>query len=86
MKRLYFLWDYDFTEKDVRSMLKHGNEFTKLWLVGRILSSANFKDIFKYLTIEEILDIFPKLKMRKEIREAWENAFKAWGYHVKSQE
>lgn len=86
MKRLYFLWDYDYTEKDVREMLKHGDEFTKRWLVGRILSSANFNDVFKYLTIREVLDIFPKLKMRKEIAQAWKRAFAAWGYYVKSQE
>lgn len=86
MKRLYFLWDYDLTEKDVRKILKHGDDFTKRWLVARILSSANFKDVFKYLTIEEILNIFPRLKMRKEITQAWERAFAAWGYHVQSQE
>ena len=84
MKRLYFLWDYDYTEKDVRKMLKHGDDFTKRWLVARILSSANFNDVFKYLTIKEILEIFPKLKMRKEITQAWERAFVAWEYHVKS--
>jgi len=84
MKRLYFLWDYDYTEKDVREMLKSGDEFTKRWLIARILSSANFKDVFKYLTIEEILHVFPNLKMRKEITRAWERAFSAWGYHAKS--
>lgn len=86
MKRLYFLWDYDYSEKDVRKMLKHGDDSTRRWLVARILSSANFKDVFNYLTIKEILDIFPKLKMRKEIMQAWERAFAAWGYHVQSQE
>lgn len=84
MKRLYFLWDYDYTEKDVKKMLKHDDEFTRRWLVARILSSANFRDVFNYLTINEIIDIFPKLKMRKEIAQAWERAFASWGYHVKS--
>jgi len=72
-------------EKDVRKMLKSGDEFTKRWLIARILSSANFKDVFNYLTIKEILEIFPKLKMRKEITQAWERAFAAWEYHVQSQ-
>ena len=85
MKRPYFLWDYDLSEKDVKKILKEGDEFSRQWLVGRILSHANFKDVFKYLAIQEILSIFPKLKMRKEITQAWERAFVAWGYNVKSQ-
>lgn len=82
MKKPYFLWDYDMSEKDVRKILKEGDEFSRRWLIARILSSANFKDVFNYLTIKDILDIFPKLKMRKEITQAWERAFSAWGYHV----
>lgn len=84
MKKPYFLWDYDFTEKEVRKILKKGDEFSRRWLIGRILSHAHFKDVFKYLELEEILKIFPKLRMREEIKKAWLKAFEAWGYHVKS--
>jgi hypothetical protein len=80
MKRLYFLWDYDFTEKDVRKMLKHGDDFTKRWLVARILESAKYEDVWIYLSIKEILKIFPKLLLKKPVKQAWETAFKAWGY------
>jgi len=78
----YFLWDYDLTEEEVRKILKEGDEFSRLWLMGRILSHARFEDVFKYLTLKDILTVFPKLKMRKEIKKAWERAFSAWGYHV----
>lgn len=81
-KRPYFLWDYDLTEQDVRSKLKEGDEYTRRWLIARILTSASFNDVFKYLTIKEILDIFPKLRMREEVKQAWERALRAWGYHV----
>jgi len=83
MKRLYFLWDYDFTEKDVKKMLKSGDPFTKHWLhwlVGRILESAKYDDVWKYLNIKDILKIFPKLLLKKPVKQAWETAFKAWGY------
>lgn len=80
MKRLYFLWDYDYTEKDVREMLKHGDPFTKRWLVARILESVKYEDIWKYLSIKEILKIFPRLLLKKPVRQAWKEAFKAWGY------
>ncbi len=81
-KKLYFLWDYDYTEKDVIRLLKEGNEYTRRWLVGRILANAKFDDVWKYLTVKEVISIFPKLRMRDVIKQAWERAFKAWGYHV----
>lgn len=82
-KRVYFFWDYDLTEEDIKKKLKEGNEYTRIWLVGRILTSAKFEDVWKYLTIKEVLDIFPKLRMRAVIKQAWERAFTAWGYHVR---
>lgn len=69
----------------MKRILKEGDEFSRRWLVARILSHANFNDVFKYLTIKEILAIFPKLRMRKETKNAWERAFGAWGYHVNPQ-
>lgn len=80
MKKVYFLWDYDWSEKKVRQVLKTGDEYQKKWLTARILESAKFEDVFKYLTIKQILKIFPALKMKPPIKEAWERAFKAWGY------
>lgn len=80
MNKPYFLWDYVWNEKKVRKVLKDRDENRKAWLIGRILESAKFDDVFKYLTIKEILDVFPKLKLKNSIREAWERAFKVWGY------
>lgn len=82
----YFLWDYDLTEEEVKKILKNGDEFSRLWLIGRILESAKYEDVWKYLTLEEILKIFPKLKLKKPIKRAWLNAFKAWGVSKKLNE
>jgi|GEM_PF-641559 len=79
----YFLWDYDLTEEEVRKILKEGDEFSRLWLIGRILESAKYENVWHYLTLEEILKVFPKLKLKKPIKEAWLNAFKAWGIDEK---
>lgn len=84
MSKPYFLWDYDWNEKKVRQVLKTGDEYQKRWLTARIVSSASFKDVFDYLSLKEILQIWPKLKMRPQIKNAWEKAFKAWGVYVKS--
>ena len=82
MSTPYFLWDYDWPESKVRKILKKGDEYQKRWLIARIVSSASFKDVFDYLSLKEILEIWPKLKMRPEIKKAWEKAFKAWGINV----
>ena len=80
MQKPYFLWDYNLTDKQIRKILKSGNEYSRQWLIGRILESAKFEDVWKYLHIREVLEIFPTLKMRSQIKQVWEKAFKAWGY------
>lgn len=44
--RPYWLWDYDLTEADVRRILRGKNLSEKRWLMGRILTSARFNDIW----------------------------------------
>ena len=72
--RPYFLWDYDLTEKDVRRILRGQNETERHWMMGRILASATFKDVWKYLSLKEIIEELPKLRMRPEIKNAWQLA------------
>ena len=83
-KRPYFLWDYDLTETDVRRILRGSNETEKLWMMGRILTSANFKDIWRYLTLKEIVLNLPKLRLRPEIKKSWENALYVWKNNIQS--
>ncbi len=82
MKTPYFLWDYDLSEEQVKSILHGQNETEKLWLIGRILTHAEFKDVWKYLRIEDILKVFTKLRLPARVKKSWEHAFAVWGYHV----
>lgn len=82
MTRPYFLWDYEIDKKKVRKILKEGDETTRLWLIGKILSSAHFDDVFKYLTIKDIAKALPKLRIRPQIKKTWERALKVWGYET----
>lgn len=82
MNNPYFLWDYDLSEEDVKRILRQGDEQDKQWLVGRILEHAHFNDVFKYLSLREILRFFPELKMRPITRRYWQRALSAWGYNV----
>lgn len=78
MNKPYFLWDYDLSEKDVKRILREGDDFEKRWLIARILESAHFRDVWKYLSLNEVREIFPRLKLKKPIKKAWQRAFKAW--------
>ncbi len=78
MKRPYFLWDYDLTEDQVRAILHGKNETEKIWLMSRILESARLEDVWKYVTLKEVKNVFPKLRLKVPVREAWEYALKIW--------
>ena len=81
-KRPYFLWDYDLTEDDVRRILRGDNTVERLWLMARILTSAHYNDIWKYLSVGEIVKHFGDLKLRPRIKANWLRALTVWGYHV----
>lgn len=77
-KRPYWLWDYDLTEADVRRILRGKNEVERRWLMARILESAKYEDVWKYLKYSEVRADLPKLKLKPRIREAWESAYRVW--------
>ena len=74
----YFIWDYDLTEADLREILRGGDEAQKAWLVARLLESARYEDVWKYISLAELRAIFPKLQLRPQVRAAWEFALGVW--------
>ncbi len=82
MNKLYFLWDYNLNKKQVRNILHSKNDTEKSWLIARILTHAQFKDVWKYLTVSDIIKTFPKLRLPVNIKQAWQRALNVWGYHV----
>lgn len=74
----YFLWDYNLTEDGVRQILHGKNDAEKIWLISRILESAKYEDIWRFLSLQEIKKIFPRLKLKKPIKEAWNYALDVW--------
>lgn len=78
----YFLWDYNLTENDVRAVLCGNNETERLWMAGRILEHARFEDVWKYLTVSEVAELFPRLRMRAWFKEAWRRTLNTWGHNV----
>jgi hypothetical protein len=81
-QRPYFIWDYDLTEDDVRSILRGDNEYEKVQMMVRILESARWEDIWQYLTVAEVRRYWQQIArwLRPAIREAWTWAWEMWGY------
>lgn len=77
--RPYFIWDYDLTDADVRRILRRGNEVEKIWMMSRILESAKLNDVWSYLTLNQVKQVFPNLRLKKPVREAWAHALDVWG-------
>lgn len=77
-KSVYFLWDYDLIEKDVKKIVHGKNETEKVWIISRILESAKYDDIWRYLSLNEVRKIYPQLKLKKPIKQAWDYALKVW--------
>lgn len=79
-KRPYFLWDYDLTDQQVREILHGENETEKIWMMSRILESASFDDVWTYMSLHEVREMFPKLKLKLPIRNAWTYALAIWSH------
>jgi hypothetical protein len=74
----YFIWDYDLSDADVRAILRGDDEEQKAWLAARLLESARYEDIWQYISLAELRDIFPKLQLKPQVRAAWEFALLVW--------
>lgn len=79
-QRPYFIWDYDLTEDDVRTILRGDNEYEKVQMMVRILESARWEDIWQYLTLAEVRRYWPQLyrRMRRPVRDVWAWALEVW--------
>jgi hypothetical protein len=78
-ERLYFFWDYDLTEADLRAILAGQNETEIAWAMTRLLEAARWDDIWKYVRLSQVRDWLPRLPLRPQTRAVWEHALAVWG-------
>jgi hypothetical protein len=80
-KRVYFFWDYDLTEEEVRAILRGTDETAKTWVISRILQSAHWDDIWKFLTLQDVKNYFDKIQWRSPyLRNLWAHALEVWAH------
>lgn len=78
-ERLYFFWDYHITDEDLREILRSNNETEKVWAISRLLQSARWEDIWKYITLNDIRQNFNRIQFRTpDPRDLWAHALEIW--------
>jgi hypothetical protein len=74
-----FIWDYDLTDRRVREILSElGLSPDKKFLMERILSQAKFKNVWEYLTVEEIDKYLEELRLEEPLKRHWRYAINRW--------
>jgi hypothetical protein len=77
-RRPWFLWDYDLTEAQVRELLTHAPFAQRKWLLGRMLERLKPEEIVRYVSLEELREALPHLRLDEKIKRHWEEAIALW--------
>ncbi len=56
--RPYFLWDVDLTLDQFRALLREGDQVKRAYLVGKLMRQAKPDDVFEFVSLEEIRDLW----------------------------
>lgn len=77
-ERPSFLWDYDLTEDQVRELLWHAPMDQKKWLIARILERSPLQEVLRYLTVEQIRQALPRVRIDPKGKRHWQEAVELW--------
>jgi hypothetical protein len=78
-QRLYFFWDYDLDEQELRAILSGTDEASITWAMTRLLEAAHWDDIWKYVGLRQVRRWFDRLQLRPDTRQVWAHALEVWG-------
>ncbi len=68
---LYFFPDQAVTESQMRQTLHRGTEQERAWAVSHLLRYALWDDIWRYVSREDVREIFAELELPEKLRAAW---------------
>lgn len=71
-------WDYKLTKNDLKAILASKDEVKRRWAIARLVESAPLTEIWNYIGLEELQEVFPYLKLKEPIRAVWQKALKVW--------
>lgn len=77
--RPYFLWDVELTLDEFRAKLRDGSHAGRAYLVGKLMRQAKPDDVFEFVTLAEIRDLWPDLhRYLGRTREFWTWLLDRW--------
>jgi hypothetical protein len=77
--RPYFLWDVPVTEARLREYLRQPDPALRAQWQGSVLREARFDDVWKYLTLEEVLRDWPHIEPHLgRSRAFWSFLIRGW--------
>jgi hypothetical protein len=80
--RPYFLWDTQMSAGELRRRLREGDEDERLLWVGRIMREARYQDVWKFLTLDDVLAHWDRLRGRLgRMNPFWEFLIRSWREH-----
>lgn len=73
---LYFFPDQPVTAEQARRFLRQGTEEQRAWVISHLLRYAQWDDIWAFVSREEVKEIFPRLDLPENLRQAWSRMLK----------
>jgi hypothetical protein len=78
-ERPYFLWDVDVSEAQLRQRLADPEPGIRAQWQGCVMREARFDDVWKYLSLKEILRDWEQIRRHLgRRREYWEFLLRGW--------
>jgi len=77
--RPYFLWDEPLTIRQLREILRSGDERERLAYMAKILREARYEDVWEFLSVDDLVRYWEQLAPRLGRRRAfWEFLLRKW--------
>lgn len=73
---LYFFPDQEITATELESMLADGSPEERADAISHLLRYAEWDDIWKYVSRDEVREIFPELELPESLRQKWARMLK----------
>lgn len=74
--QLYFFPDQPVTAEEARRLLRQGTETERAWVISHLLRYAQWDDIWRFVTRDEVKEIYPLLDLPENLRQAWARMLK----------
>ncbi len=74
------IWEYDEDANDLRRYIEIEDKTSpeRIWAISRVLKYADWKDVRRMLTVEDIEDVLPQVDLPERKRKALEKALEVW--------